>query len=337
MPHTPDTFLPPLLDPVTGEEITFNYEPSVQSTRDSASRLSIPKYGSWEMTDMLIKQYSPLFHSATNIPSFIRAFSAAINMKHLRVSCPGQDPAQRYRRSTVDYALISLRIAVERSKLLLLDTLSLISIHPGATLCLNPILGFAVLPNSAKRWKQIRKLAIHMDSVPFTSELPVDHLKLLHSYLQLFATSVEHFTFRWLGAKGPCPLSLGTESCLVRSSPALACPRRCHLALSPLRFHQLRNMEVENSVMDAAQISGFITSHRHTVQEFNFENVALRSGSWDEALAPLTRISGSEKWKDKSVEVMDVPLMLSPAGLEEGQMAKAKAISWKLAESWSEK
>lgn len=322
MPHGPETFLPPILDPVTGEEATFIYEPYTQSPKDSASRLCVPTYGSWEMTDMLVKQYSPLFHAAANVPSFIRAFSAISNLKHLRICCPGQEPEQRYRRSIVDYALISLRIAVERSKLTALDTLSLVSVHPGATLYLNPALGFGARPNSVKRWKQIRNLSIRMDSIPFTPGSPADHLKMLHSYLQLFSSSLRQFKFRWRGAKGPCPLSLGMESCLQKDSPTLACPRRCHLALRPLRFEKLRDMEVENILLDASQISTFITGHRHTLREFNFEDTRLRSGTWDDALAPLTRISGSEKWKEKSEEVMDVPLVLSPVGLEAEQMKK---------------
>ncbi|MCJ1266608.1 hypothetical protein MMC22_006493 [Lobaria immixta] len=322
MPHSAETFLPPLLDPLTGEEATFIYEPYTQSPKDSASRLSVPTYGSWEMTDLLVKQYSPLFHAAANVPSFIRAFSAISNLKHLRISCPGQEPEQRYRRSIVDYALISLRIAVERSNLTAVDTLSLMSVHPGATLYLNPVLGFGARPNSVKRWKQIRKLSIRMDSIPFTPGFPHDHLKMLHSYLQLFSSSLRQFKFRWRGAKGPYPLSLGMESCLQNDSPTLACPRRCHLALRPLRFEKLRDMEVENIVLDASQISSFITGHRHTLREFNFEDTRLRSGTWDDALAPLTRISGSEKWKEKSEEVMDVPLVLSPVGLEEEQMQK---------------
>ncbi|MCJ1484178.1 hypothetical protein MMC06_004346 [Schaereria dolodes] len=322
MPHGPDTFLPPLLDSTTGEEVTFIYEAYVQPIRNSAARLSNPTYGSWEMTDLLVKQYPPLFHAAANIPSFIRAFSATPNLKHLRVSCPGQESAQRYRRSTVDYALISLRIAAERSKLSDLDTLSLISIHPGALLYLNPSIGYGALPNSARVWRQIRKLAIHMDCMPFSLGVSTDHLKLLHAYLQLFSSSVGKFVFRWNGNKGPCPLSLGTEPCMARSSPALACPRRCHLSLRPLRFDKLRYMEVENAVMDASQISSFITNHRRSIHEFNFEDSSLRSGTWDEALAPLTRISGSEKWKEKTEEVMDVPLVLSPVGLDKGQMDK---------------
>lgn len=322
MAHSAETFLPPLLDPVTGEETTFIYEPHVQSTKDCASRISAPTYGSWEMTDMLVKQYSPLFHAAANVPSFIRAFSAVPKLKHLKISCPGQESAQRYRRSTVDYALISLRIAVERSRLSALDTLSLIAVHPGAPLYLNPLMGFGVLPNSAKRWRQIRKLTIYMDSIPLSASSSSDHLKALHSYLQVFSSGLRQFKFRWHGTKGPCPLSLGKESHLQTSSPSLACPRRCHIALCPLRFERLRDMEVENIVSDASQISSFITTHQKTLRDFNFEDTHLRNGSWDEALAPLTRISGSEKWKEKSEEVMDVPLMLSPVELPDAQLNK---------------
>lgn len=322
MPHGNETFLPPLVDPVTGEEETFIYEPHVLSSRDSASRLSNPTYGSWEMTDMLVKQYSPLFHAAANVPSFIRAFSAMPGMKHLIISCPDQEAGQRYRRSIVDYALISLRIAVERSKLGALEQLSLQRIHAGAFTYLNPIMGMGALPNALRRWRQIKKLSMTVDSVPFGPDWATDHFKGLHAYLQAFAQSVEEFNFRWHGAKGPCPLSIGSESCLQRTSPRLACPRRHHLALRPLRFAQLRDTEMENIVVDATQISCFITAHRHTIREFNFEDTHLRSGTWDEALAPLTRISGSEQWKHKAEEVMDVPLMISPIGLPEPELKK---------------
>ncbi|MCJ1322017.1 hypothetical protein MMC15_007362 [Xylographa vitiligo] len=324
MPHGPDTFLPPLLDCVTGEEVTFVYEPCCLPARSSAARLSVPTYGSWEMTDLLVKQYPPLFHAAANVSSFIRAFSALPSLKHLKISCPGQEAAHRYRRSTVDYALISLRIAVERSPLPDLDTLSLLSIHPGSLLYLNPTMGFGALPHSAKRWRQIRKLAIHMDTIPYSLTSPADHLKLLHSYLQTFSGSVRRLVFRWNGPKGPFPLALGSEPSLTTSSPPLACPRRCHLALRPLKFARLRFMEVENATLDASQVSSFITAHRRSITEFNFEDSNLRSGTWDEALAPLTRISGNERWKKKSEEVMDVPLVLSPEGLEEGEVQRVR-------------
>ncbi len=75
--------------------------------------------------------------------------------------------------------------------------------------------------------------------------------------------------------------------------------------------------------MDATQVSTFITSHWRTLYEFNFEDVTLRTGDWDEALAPLTHISGSDKWKQKAEEVMDVPIILSPDGLDKVERDKA--------------
>ncbi len=320
IPHGPETFLPPLLDPVSGEECSFIYEPYTQSTRDPATRLSVPTYGSWELTDMLVKQFPPLFHAAANVPSFIRFFAATPSLKHLKISTPHQEINQRYRRGIVDYALISLRIAVEKTPLTSLDSLSLLTVHPGAALYLNPLKGFGATPGSVKRWKQIRKLTIQMDTVNLTT--PVDHLKLLHAYLGLFSTSVKTFKFRWLGAKGPCPLSLSTERIFQVSKPSAACPRTSQLPLQPLKFKRLRVMEVENTMLDASQISSFITNHRRTLRDFNFEDTHLRDGTWDEALSPLTDISGSESWKGKTEEVMDVPLMLSPVDFEREQLNK---------------
>ena len=56
--------------------------------------------------------------------------------------------------------------------------------------------------------------------------------------------------------------------------------------------------------------------HRKVLQEFDFDHCTLRTGTWDEALAPLSRITGNDEWKkDQSTppeEYMDVPLVLSP-------------------------
>ncbi|EAS36297.3 uncharacterized protein CIMG_01651 [Coccidioides immitis RS] len=325
--HSPQTFLPPLLDPFTGEEQTFVYMPQVHTSQCAGSRLSIPKYGSWEMTDLLTKQYPPLFHAATNIPSFIRAFTAMPSISHLIISCDRQVPGHRYRRSVVDYALISLRIAVEQAPLECLETLSLLPIHPAALLYLRHTLGFGASPSARKRWMQVQKLHIHMDSFPFECGESTDHLKLLHSYLGGFS-SLREFTFRWKGSKGPCPLTLSTEPCLDASSNSLPLPSgrgsSARSKLRPLKFPSLRHMEVENVVLDASQVSSFIVDHRHTVREFNFEETVLRSGTWDEALEPLTRkaVSRRRRKKPSPVEVMDVPIMLSPIGMDARQFQK---------------
>lgn len=83
-----------------------------------------------------------------------------------------------------------------------------------------------------------------------------------------------------------------------------------------LKFTRLRYMELENAVMDSSQISEFISKHKRTLVEFNFEDVKLRHGDWDDALAPLTVLTGNDNWKNKQEEVMDIPIMLSPVELD---------------------
>jgi hypothetical protein len=70
-------------------------------------------------------------------------------------------------------------------------------------------------------------------------------------------------------------------------------------------------MYLSNVSLDAHQAAGFIMSHRKVLHEFQFDRCHLRSGTWDDALAPLTRIVGNDRWKHKREEVMDVPLLLS--------------------------
>lgn len=311
--HSSDTFLAPLLDPITGEEQVFVYEPYLGLHRPSSSgSQSSSKYGSWEMNDLLVKQYSPLFHATTNIPSFVRAFGAMPALRNLRISCPGQSVGQIYRRSAVDYALISLRMAVEQVALPRLESLTLDEVHPLSVFYLRPQLGIGSSPSSIRRWRQIKKLKIRMDCPAFGDGRATDHLKFLHSYLQSYPL-LEDLSFEWLVQKGPCPLSLSSEPCLAPGALdcSAACPKTFAKAPLPLKFRRLRRMLLENSTLDASQISDFIMAHRKVLREFEFENVHLRSGTWDDALAPLTRISGNQSWKEKQEEVMDVPLMLS--------------------------
>ncbi|KAJ5087009.1 hypothetical protein NUU61_008316 [Penicillium alfredii] len=93
-----------------------------------------------------------------------------------------------------------------------------------------------------------------------------DHLKLLHAYLQSFPA---------LKNRTPSP-NLDQND------------RSAH------KFPKLEHLELVNATMDATQVASFIFEHRHSLQELNLEDVVLRSGTWDEALAPLTRLSGSE-------------------------------------------
>jgi hypothetical protein len=273
------------------------------------------------MTDLLLKQYPPLFHAATDVPSFVRVLSLMKNLRHLRITCEGQPPSHRYRRSVVDYTLISLRIAAEQVSLKCLNSLSLLSVHPAAVLYLQPNLGFGASPASRKRWSQIRHLTIHMESFPYQAGSPTDHFKLLHAYLQSFP-GLRTIVFHWKGARGLSPLSLASEPCLQNAAnkrSRQADGRHGSQFLRPLRLPYLQEIELVNVVMDASQGASFVFDHRKTLHELNFQDTVLRTGTWDEVLAPLTRKSGSTRWKQhaKHERSADVPIMLKPVAISQ--------------------
>ena len=313
--HSMETFLPPLVEPETGAELSFTYTPQIESPTTKR-----PKYGDVGTTEILTRQWPTLFHAATNVPAFIRAFSAFMNLSHLKISCPGYDKGQRYRRSIVDFALISLRIAVERNNLNALEHLTLSPIHPGGLLYLSPLLGYGATPRSVKRWSRIQSLTIHADSLlPSHMEGEPEHFKLLQTYIRNFQSNLVTFHFRWNGDKDPIPIKHSvTPADLTRQHPssnqrsisgsAGLTKRR---GVPPLRCPKLQHAEFENVKATAADIRDFIEAHKRTVSELNFEDVELAGGTWDEALAPLTKLAKPRT----SGESADIPIMLSPTTL----------------------
>jgi hypothetical protein len=260
---------------------------------------------------MLIEQYPPIFHAATNVPAFIRALSFMRNLKHIAICCPGQDEPQLHRRSIVDYALISLRIAIERAPIEEFEALSLESIHPAALFYLQPILGIGSSPGSQRRWSQVQQLAVHMTSFPFDDPDKTEHLRILHAYLRAFSQNLTSLHFSWVGKQsGPSPLTLDKEPILASND---APPKS-------LRFPKLKYMVLQNALMDSSQVASFVSKHRKRLVEFEFEDVTLRSGDWDHALKPLRKMRKSKsptpmldsqlQWGQP--ESMDVPCMWSP-------------------------
>lgn len=299
MPHSEATFLPPLIHPATGAEISYLYTPHTSM----ASTLTRPKYGNSELGDILTQQYPPMFHSSTNVPSFINAVKHVPNLRHLTIKTPGQNPAERYRRDIVDYALMSLRIAVERSPYLTkLSKLSLHGVHPAAFLYLKfqdgP--GFGCSPNAGKRWRQIRRMHVAVEAWDFYGPggPGLDQLKIIDDYLRQFSGTLEKLSFTWLGGKGPCPLALAEDPLFDTPRENRKLFNEVTSPMSPLpptpgvrgriHFRRLKNLQVRNASMHAAQLRGLVETHRETVKEFDFENVVLHNGgNWDEALAPL--------------------------------------------------
>ncbi|GKT90573.1 hypothetical protein Ct61P_08423 [Colletotrichum tofieldiae] len=306
--HSDATFLPPLVHPTTGREICFLYTPHTSM----ASVLARPKYANTELGEILTQQYPPLFHAATNVPSFINAMRYLVNVRHLTVRCPGQDPQERYRRDIVDYAIMSLRIAVERAPLERLEKLSLSGMHPSAFNYLRHVPGFGAVPSAGRRWKQIRKLNISVEAWDFYGPSPgLDHLKIMDDYIRQFSGTLEKFHFTWLGPKGPCPIALSAD-------PLFAPPRHSRKLFNevtspmsplppapgrkPMHFPRLRYMQVRNATMTAGQLSDLVNAHQKTVKEYDFDNVVLiNGGDWDEALAPLMESARtSDVWSQHS-------------------------------------
>jgi hypothetical protein len=114
--------------------------------------------GSWKMQHLLVTQYPPLFHAATNVLACVTAFSQLTNLTHLTILCPASDQVLGTRSSVVDYALISLRIAIERAPLYSLSSLSLHHIQPSRLTHLLPVHGVSSTYSSAERWRQIKSL-----------------------------------------------------------------------------------------------------------------------------------------------------------------------------------
>ncbi|KAI9853376.1 MAG: hypothetical protein M1824_001311 [Vezdaea acicularis] len=321
MPHTPSTFLAPLLDPITGEEQQFFYDPQLSPAVSPGSRepKPQPKYGSPQMTDLLVQQYSPLFHAATNITAFLRAFTSMPSLAALTISCPGQEAAFRYRRSAVDYALISLRMAIERAPLPCLDTLTLDPIHPGAIFYLRPFAALGALPASARRWRQIKHLNITMESWDFTHpQARSDHLMMLHEYLSTLSPHLNSLSFSWSGSRGPSPFTLENDEIMIppQNTESIA-PRAPGPLLKALVFPRLRHMHVANALMAEEQVASLIERHAKTIRTADFEEVKLRDGgSWDIALDCLTRITGSSKWRQGQRQMgMETPQPASPSSL----------------------
>ncbi|KAI8629908.1 hypothetical protein F5Y19DRAFT_464232 [Xylariaceae sp. FL1651] len=313
-PHSNATFLPPLIHPDSGREISFLYTPHTSM----GSVLERPKFANSGLGEILTSQYPPLFHAASNVPSFINAMKYFTNLRHLTIKTPGQDPKERYRRDIVDYALISLRIALERAPMKKLNKLTL-SVHPSAFLYLRHVQGFGCLPSAGRRWKQIRKMHINVDSWDFYGPSPgLDHLMIIQDFLYNFSTSLEKLTFTWRGRKGPCPVALATDPLFAppRSSQKLfhevtspMSPLPPAPSRKPIIFRKLRYLAVRNATMNAAQVAGLVASHQHCVREFDFENsVLISDGSWDDALAPLmSNDSHSGYWtRYSTATVMEV-------------------------------
>jgi len=323
-PHTPETLLPPLIHPETGEELDFTYKPQTEAGPSHA------KYDDEDTTELLAYQYPPLFHAATNVPAFIRGLSCFSGLTHLEISCPGATSSQS-RRSTVDFALISLRIAIERNRFNALDTLTLSPIHATGLLALSPLTGCGASPSSAKRWTCIQHLSIDTHGLYSSSFQPSQHQddpnKLLTSYLTTFQANLISLRFAWLGPKGPLPFHQATSPATPQSHHPAHHRRKLRERPTRLFFPRINTLYLENATAKASHIRRLAIQHASTLQTFELTDVELTEGTWEEAFAPLVDSSEpsapstpcSRPPQDRlrtpnidSVEMADIPIMFTP-------------------------
>ncbi|KAF1353780.1 hypothetical protein BDV97DRAFT_291061 [Delphinella strobiligena] len=310
--RTQDSLLPPLIDPWTGEERSFVYPPQVLVPTAHSHNTKHPKYGDWATTDLLIKQYPPLFHAATNVDAFTRALSTFDNISHLTISCSGNVSRQKPARKTiVDYALISLRLALERASLKSLNTMTLLHIDAYGLASLTPMFGIGASPSSTQMWSRIKVSNMQIES---TTDTIVGGMQTLHDYIQSFPR-LERLAFCWLGDRGPSPIPPDRPDRLRgihrgAAQVASSSPPRPPTRPTPA-FPYLTNLSIENAFVSASQIRQLISAHSRTLVDLSLESISVTGGTWDEALEPLGHISRGSQWKEAAEETGDVPIMLA--------------------------
>jgi hypothetical protein len=179
--------LPPLIDPYSGEQKEFVWEPSSAKNRDVGRSIKQPRYGDTKIAELLIRQYPRLFHAATNVQSFISTMSCLTNLQHLRVHCLGEgEPMQRRAQGTdiMEIAVTSLLYAVEQARFKHLDTVTLSNIWHTDIAALSS-LAMSANPSFAKRWSTVRVLNMSM-SLGTNSTVKIDQLKLLREYIRSY-------------------------------------------------------------------------------------------------------------------------------------------------------
>jgi hypothetical protein len=171
LPRTMDTRLPPLIESYSGEQKGFVWKPGSAQSRDVGRSTKQPRYGDTEIAELLIRQYPPLFHAATNVQSFISTMSCLTNLQHLRVSCIGEsEPMPRRAQGTdiMEVALTSLFYAVEQATFKHLNTVTLSNIWHTDVAALSS-LARSANPSSVKRWSNVRVLVTRWTSATQTT------------------------------------------------------------------------------------------------------------------------------------------------------------------------
>ncbi|GAB1741745.1 hypothetical protein NU219Hw_g7156t1 [Hortaea werneckii] len=239
LPQTAESTLPPLINPTTGTEIGFTYIPRLER-----STIQHPKYGDVATTEAVTRQYPALFHASTNASAFVRALSALPNLEHLAIDCPGYGSRTKGARNTVDFALTSLRFALERINCRALQSLSVSSMHPSGLQYLMPHAGHGTTPASTRIWSRIQHLTLRLMAQGDDREQAI-----LHRYLRMFNEGLHTLSICWEGQRGPFPLSGQPHSAVLRARQDSMNPKDQTEVHSSMRFARLKQLRISKISM----------------------------------------------------------------------------------------
>jgi hypothetical protein len=218
--HSEDTLLPRLVYAESGEEVQFRYTPRGLTPAfvvQSPILCTQP-----ELERVLKLNFPPLFHQSIDIRPFWCLFAKLPNLHRLAIRILGQ-ARDHSRKDSVDYALISLRMALEHSSLINLTELSLYG-QPRSFLYLRPVPGYGSSPRSGRCWWRIRQLSVTVSGAHGACSAAASSLVADVVCGFVVRGNLEMLSLSWHGTyRGPClaAMVLASET-TARKLPRLA-------------------------------------------------------------------------------------------------------------------
>ncbi|KAF8475784.1 hypothetical protein BDZ91DRAFT_649855 [Kalaharituber pfeilii] len=284
-PHTEETYMWPMLDPQSGKLVNLVFKPGARL----GERKNGAIFGSKRMDELVLQKYGILMRAAVDTGSFVEALRMMPNVTKIIVSCPGMPIGEPGRRSIVDYALWSLRIAIERSGPQGLRSLHLDPVHmTGLQYFLPGAMALGSKIDGHKAWTNIRSLTLNISAWRPLAKAGngsryITNLKFLHQYMEYFKF-VRKLKFAWTPeARGVCPLTL--DKLLYPPGNSIqhqwAGPNRA------LNFNKLCKLKLTNVAADAAALKAFLFRHVSTFKRWSLDGVYFVNGTLDDALPPV--------------------------------------------------
>ncbi|KAF8454672.1 hypothetical protein BDZ91DRAFT_747296 [Kalaharituber pfeilii] len=284
-PHTEETYMPPMLDPRSRKLVNLVFKPHARLGKHKGG----PIFGSKRMDDLVLQNYGILMIAAADIRSFTEALKMMPNITNLTVCCPGIPMGEPGRRCIIDYALWSLRVAIERSGLQGLRSLHLEPMHmTGLQYFLPGTMSLGSKIDGHKAWANVRSLTMNISAwrpiaKARNGSMYVANLKFLHQYMEYFKF-VRKLKFAWTSeARGVCPLTLDN----LLYPPGNSIQQRRAGPNRELNFNKLCKLSLTNVAADATALKAFLCRHVSTFRQWSLNDVYFVNGTLEDALAPV--------------------------------------------------